>query len=403
MIINEKAVPNHWDLKRFDDLLDYIQPTKYIVSSTEYSDNYKTPVLTAGKSFIKGYTNEENDIFNSLPVIIFDDFTTANKYVNFPFKVKSSAMKILKAKDSAVNIKYAYYYMQTVRITFETHKRYWISEYSKLSIPCPPLQEQQAIVAKIEELLSELENGKQQLQTVQQQLKVYRQSLLKWAFEGRLTNKSVKDGELPKDWKLVKFGTLFSDTPQNGLYKPSTQYGSGIPIIRIDGFYDGIILKDYNYKRVNLSDSEKNKYQICIGDILVNRVNSMSHLGKCGLVKSLNEETVFESNIMKIRVRKELAIPEYITKYLSSKKGISELTKNAKHAVNQASINQTDVSNAFIPICSIKEQQLVIDELESKLTVCDKIDETINQGLQQSETLKQSILKKAFEGKLVKV
>src|SRR6266849_5945724 len=82
-----------WTIGKLEDLLDYIQPTEYIVESTEYRNNYKTPVLTPGKSFIKGYTNETKGIFNKLPVIIFDDFTTANKFVNFPFKVKSSAMK----------------------------------------------------------------------------------------------------------------------------------------------------------------------------------------------------------------------------------------------------------------------------------------------------------------------
>lgn len=417
----ENIAPKHWETKKFEDLLDYIQPTNYIVESTDYSDNYHTPVLTAGKTFILGKTNETNGIYNSLPVIIFDDFTTAIKFVNFPFKVKSSAMKILKPKDESVNIKFVFYYMQTVRVTYDTHKRYWISVFSKLPIPMPPPAEQLTIVSKIEELLSDLENGKQQLLTAQQQLKVYRQSLLKAAFEGRLncdsddlydehensTHESQNNhnnqgsDNLPKGWKRVKFGTLFNETPQNGLYKPSTEYGSGTRIIRIDGFYNGIILTDYDYKKVKLTSEETKKYLLSIGDILVNRVNSMSHLGKCGLVKTLIEPTVFESNVMKIRLNTDLANTAYVTYYLTSKKGIKELTKNAKHAVNQASINQTDVANSIIPICSIQKQQQIVDELESKLTVCDKIEETITNSLLQAESLRQSILKKAFEGKLI--
>jgi type I restriction enzyme S subunit len=203
---SDNQLPKHWKVKKFDDLLDYIQPTKYIVESTEYNDSYKTPVLTAGKSFIKGYTNEESGIFDALPVIIFDDFTTATKFVNFPFKVKSSAMKILSPKNPSVNIKFAYYYMQTLNISTDTHKRFWISVYSKIKVPYPSPEEQLAIVSKIEELLSDLDNGILQLQTALQQLKVYRQSLLKWAFEGKLSNKKVKDGELPKGWKWVKLG-----------------------------------------------------------------------------------------------------------------------------------------------------------------------------------------------------
>ena len=205
---SDNQLPKHWKVKKFDDLLDYIQPTKYIVESTEYNDSYKTPVLTAGKSFIKGYTNEESGIFDALPVIIFDDFTTATKFVNFPFKVKSSAMKILSPKNPSVNIKFAYYYMQTLNISTDTHKRFWISVYSKIKVPYPSPEEQLAIVSKIEELLSDLDNGILQLQTALQQLKVYRQSLLKWAFEGKLSNKKVKDGELPKGWKWVKLGEV---------------------------------------------------------------------------------------------------------------------------------------------------------------------------------------------------
>jgi type I restriction enzyme, S subunit len=269
-----------------------------------------------------------------------------------------------------------------------------------LEVPLPNKHIQKQIVSKIEELFSELDKSVEELKTAQQQLKVYRQAVLKWAFEGRLTNEDVEHGELPKGWVNIRFGELFSETPQNGLYKPSSEYGSGALIIRIDGFYDGVILNEYQYKRVKLSVEEIQRYLLSPDDILINRVNSMSHLGKCGLVKSLKEQTVFESNIMKIRVKRETAIPQYITHYLSSKKGINELTKNAKHAVNQASINQTDVSNAMIPICSIKEQQQIVQGIESRLSVCDKIEETITNTLKQAEALRQSILKNAFEGAL---
>lgn len=135
---------------KLEDVLDYEQPTEYIVESEEYDDSFKTPVLTAGKSFILGYTNEEKGIFASpLPVIIFDDFTTATKFVDFPFKVKSSAMKILKAKENA-NITFLYYLMQHIQFDSSDHKRYWISQYSKIEIPLPPLSIQEEIVAEIE-------------------------------------------------------------------------------------------------------------------------------------------------------------------------------------------------------------------------------------------------------------
>ena len=169
-------------------LLTYEQPTPYIVESTKYSDEYKTPVLTAGKSFIIGYTNEKNGIYDRLPVIIFDDFTTSSQYVNFKFKVKSSAMKILTANTELVLPKYIFYQMQAISIDHSTHKRYWIQHYSKLKVRIPSLLlEQGKIIQQIEELFSQLDKGVETLQTIKQQLAVYRQAVLKEAFEGKLT------------------------------------------------------------------------------------------------------------------------------------------------------------------------------------------------------------------------
>ena len=148
-------LPQGWVVCRLEDILDYEQPQAYIVNSTDYSDEYDTPVLTAGKSFIIGYTNETNGICDRLPVIIFDDFTTDSKLVDFHFKVKSSAMKILRTKGE-INIDYIAYYMSITRLIGDTHKRYWISEYSKLLIPIPPYQEQLRIVETIETIFDKI-------------------------------------------------------------------------------------------------------------------------------------------------------------------------------------------------------------------------------------------------------
>ena len=147
-------LPQGWCICLLEDIIDYEQPTQYIVASTDYNDEYKTPVLTAGKSFILGYTNESNGIYNNLPTIIFDDFTTDSRLVDFPFKVKSSAMKILQVSKD-INIQYVAYFMSITRLAGNTHKRYWISEYSKIPIPIPPKEEQDRIV----QIISEIENN----------------------------------------------------------------------------------------------------------------------------------------------------------------------------------------------------------------------------------------------------
>ena len=136
-----------WEEKKLGEMLDYLQPTNYLVDSTEYSDAYDTPVLTAGKTFILGYTNETKGIFRSpLPVIIFDDFTTDSKFVNFSFKAKSSAMKILTAKAN-FNIKFIYEAMQIIRYETGGHSRHWISVFAQMYIAVPTFEEQTKIAS----------------------------------------------------------------------------------------------------------------------------------------------------------------------------------------------------------------------------------------------------------------
>ena len=150
-----QKLPEGWAACQLDSIISYEQPTPYIVKSTDYDDTYTTPVLTAGKSFIIGHTNETNGIYEKLPCIIFDDFTTDSKLVDFPFKVKSSAMKILQVKED-INIEYIAMFMSITRLIGDTHKRYWISEYSKIEIPIPPKNEQDRIVKKVRLLLNRL-------------------------------------------------------------------------------------------------------------------------------------------------------------------------------------------------------------------------------------------------------
>ena len=150
-------LPNGWAICKLEDIAEYEQPTAYIVNSTDYEDSYKIPVLTAGKSFIIGHTNEENGIYTNLPCIIFDDFTTDSKLVDFPFKVKSSAMKILQIK-RGICIEYVAIFMSITRLISDTHKRYWISEYSKIPIPVPPKEEQIRIVDSVRYLFAKLKD-----------------------------------------------------------------------------------------------------------------------------------------------------------------------------------------------------------------------------------------------------
>lgn len=155
-----KLCPDGVPYKKLNEVLNYEQPSKYLVSSKNYSDEYSTPVLTAGKTFILGYTDEVNGIYQASkdnPVIIFDDFTTDFKWVDFPFKAKSSGMKMLTPIDSnTCCFRYIYYAMSVIDFVPSDHKRHWISQYSNFTIPLPPLPVQSEIV-RILDAFTELE------------------------------------------------------------------------------------------------------------------------------------------------------------------------------------------------------------------------------------------------------
>ena len=172
----QELCPNGVEFIAIGEVADYEQPSKYIVNSTDYNDNFKIPVLTAGQSFILGYTDETDGIYEASkdnPVIIFDDFTGALKWEDFPFKVKSSAMKMLKAKPKKITLRYLFHVMGNIGFTSSEHKRLWISVYSAFEIPLPPLEVQSEIARILDnftELTAELEARKKQYEYYRNQL-----------------------------------------------------------------------------------------------------------------------------------------------------------------------------------------------------------------------------------------
>lgn len=229
--------PDGVEYRPLGELLGYEQPTKYLVSSKDYDDSYPTPVLTAGKTFILGYTNETEGIYPASeeePVIIFDDFTTAFKWVEFPFKAKSSAMKMLTLKSGNNSLfKYVYYAMQCIVYNSSDHARQWISKYSNIEVPVPPLEIQEAIVEildKFTNLEAELEA---ELEARTLQYEYYRGSLF-----GTLKDPATG---LPAIAGLVK--TLCPDGVEYRSLKDvvAKNYGGGTPSKSKAEYWDGNI------------------------------------------------------------------------------------------------------------------------------------------------------------------
>lgn len=253
------------------------------------------------------------------------------------------------------------------------------------------LPEQQKIVAKIEQLFIELDKGKEQLETALQQLKIYRQAVLKWAFEGKLTNKNVKDGELPEGWKWVKLGEMFNFIGGGTPSKEQFDYWNG------DVYWASV--KDI-----------KGDYLVKTRDSITEKglKNSASNLALEGDVILITRISPGKSVITKVKtaINQDLKIAK--PKFETTSKFIHYFFKAIERECLKKSSGTTvlgitlnNLNELKIPNLQIDIQNQIVQEIESRLSVCDKIEETIVHSLKQAESLRQSILKKAFEGKLV--
>lgn len=376
-----------WIEYQLGELLSYEQPTPYIVESTKYNDTYPIPVLTPGKSFILGYTNECSGIYDKLPVIIFDDFTTASRHVTFPFKVKSSAMKILTANPEIVNSKFIYYRMQIIDFDCSTHKRYWIQSYSKIKVHIPPLEEQRRIVARIEELFSELDAAVATLERTKEQLAVYRQAVLKEAFES-----------LSHDTPYPFIKDVCHEVKVGIVIKPKQYYTdkpNGIRAFRsanVREFYvndsDWVYLTEYGHE-------QNKRSEIHTGDVLV--VRSGYPGTACVVPEEFNNCNAID--ILIAVPNKDKITSEYLCAYTNSPHGRKLITEK-KRGVAQAHLNVGGYSQMTIPVPDIETQKQIVDGIELKLSIYDNIMKTLDDSLQEAEAMRQSILKQAFAGEL---
>ncbi len=230
------------------------------------------------------------------------------------------------------------------------------TDIKNLEIPLPDLATQKHIA----EVLDKADALRQQ----NRQLLANYDELLQSTFI-ELFGDPVKN---PKGWEVKKLEGLIEDGPKNGLYKSSKEYGEGNPILRIDSFYDGKVTNISSLKRVKASDKEIEQFQILKDDIVINRVNSRSHLGKCALIPHLNEITLFESNMMRIRFNTSLN-SLYASFILSSPYVKKQILERAKDAVNQSSINQEDVKSFQIPVPPLPLQQhfaKIVEQIEAQ-------------------------------------
>ncbi len=409
-----RDIPEHWEIKKLGEVCDVLDNLRKPINSTERqqrisgkteSELYPYYGATGQVGWIDSFlTNDEYILIGE------DGAPFLDIYKDKAYKIKGKTWvnnhaHILKGKEPFLIDDFALYYLNSINyrefVNGTTRLKLTKSNLVEIPFVVPPLAEQQAIVAKIEELLSELDNGKQQLQTALQQLKVYRQSLLKWAFEGKLTHTNVKEGELPDGWKWVKLNEIckiIGGVTKGKDYK--NQKTIPLPYLRVANVQDGY-LDLRTIKEIDVLPTDLDKFRLIYGDILYTEGGDKDKLGRGTIWKSEIDNCIHQNHIFRARPLSETSNSKYIAYFSQTRAAKSYFYKNGKQTTNLASINLTILSGLPVPLCSQNEQQLIVDELESKLTICDNVEETIKQSLEQAETLRQSILKKAFEGKLV--
>lgn len=258
-----------------------------------------------------------------------------------------------------------------------------LADLGKLPINLRPVEEQRQIATTLDKIDDLIAKRRQQLDKLDE--------LVKSRFIEMFGDPMTNPYNLPK----VILGSVLTIEPQNGLYKPQFDYvsdGTGVPILRIDSFYEGKVSNLSSLKRLICSEIELKRYSLYENDIVINRVNSIEYLGKCGLIQGLVENTVFESNMMRLHVDEHKFHPVYITKLLCSEFIYQQILRRAKKAVNQASINQKDVQSFVVYMPPIEQQ----DQFAAFFKQTDKSKLAIQKSLEKLEILKKALLQKYF-------
>ena len=336
---------------------------------------------------------------------------------------------ILKSK---LNNKFLCYYLNSFNykgyVSGTTRLKLTQGEMKKIPIPVPPLPEQERIVAKIEELFSQLDAAVAELKSVKEKLAIYRQAVLKEAFEGKLTERwrtnnpdsnaesilskifqrkakqprsktySLQEDinlcELPDEWKWMFIGDI-TDAPEYGTSQKSLATGK-VPVIRMGNLQKGII--DWSDLAFTNDENDISKYRLHQGDVLFNRTNSPELVGKTSIFQG-ERDAIFAGYLIRIN-HYEFINSRYLNHYMNSFVAKNYGSKVKTDGVNQSNINGQKMCSYPFPLCSEEEQEQVVYELEERLSTFDSIEQTVDIALQQAAALRQSILKQAFEGNL---
>lgn len=324
---------------KLEEFISYEQPAKYIVDSDQYDDSYETPVLTAGKSFILGYTDEKNNIFDNLPVIIFDDFTTSVQFVDFPFKVKSSAMKLLKNTEQA-DIKYCYYLLKFLQHTPENHKRQWLSATSQNIVELPTIEKQNNIVRKLDKILEVIDNQNKQLELLDEAIKA--------RFVEMFGDLRVND----KGWKYYKLDEL-TELITDGEHATPKRTTQGIYLLSARNVLNHqLSLEDVDY--IDYDEFSRISRRIIPreGDVLISCSGS---IGRCCVVpKNIKFQMVRSIALLRFKSN----INPVFAEYMITSDYLQDQINKSKTASSQANLFQGKIKSlkGVVPPLELQNQ-----------------------------------------------
>ncbi len=374
---------NSWKKIKLGDALYYVQPTQYIVTSAEYKESNEIPVLTPGKSFILGYTDEKHGVFTDVPTIIFDDFTTAFKYVDFPFKVKSSAMKMLLPSSEKYNIKFLYYLMLTLNFTADEHKRFWISQYSQQEIFIPPLEQQKKIAA----ILDAADAYRQKTKALIAKFDELSQSLFLDMFGDPVKNeKGWEKSSLQSVCVKITDGTHFSPEPQE----------NGFPYVTAKHVKSHGL--DFYSKPTFISQEAHNEiYKRCTpeyGDVLYIKDGATTGIA---CINTLKEPFSMLSSLALIKPNRRMLNSYYLCHWLNNPKIKSKLLTEFMSGAAIQRYTLTKINSFILSLPAITLQNQFAERVQAIET--QKIQ--AQASLEKAEELFNSLLQKAFKGELV--
>ena len=358
---------------KLEEFISYEQPAKYIVDSDQYDDSYETPVLTAGKSFILGYTDEKNNIFDNLPIIIFDDFTTSVQFVDFPFKVKSSAMKLLKNTEQA-DIKYCYYLLKFLQHTPENHKRQWLSATSQNIVELPTIEKQKNIVRKLDKILEVIDNQNKQLELLDEAIKA--------RFMEMFGDLRVND----KGWKYYKLDEL-TELITDGEHATPKRTTQGIYLLSARNVLNHqLSLEDVDY--IDYDEFSRISRRIIPreGDVLISCSGS---IGRCCVVpKNIKFQMVRSIALLRFKSN----INPVFAEYMITSDYLQDQINKSKTASSQANLFQGKIKSlkGVVPPLELQNQ------FASFVQEIDKSRSRIQKSLEASQELFDSLMQEYF-------